>query len=64
MADIIKKEGDEAIMTDPETRRHFVEELADVIMYLGDAMLCYGITEAEFAKEYRDKANYNLTRWD
>ena len=37
--DIIKKQGNAAIMDDPETRRHFVEELGDVMMYLYDVML-------------------------
>ena len=30
--DIIKKQGSEAILRDPEQRRHFVEELGDVMI--------------------------------
>ena len=42
--DIIKKRGDGEIMDNPETRRHFIEEMADVQMYLLDVLLCYGGT--------------------
>ena len=42
--DIIKKRGDGEIMDNPETRRHFIEEMADVHMYLLDVLLCYGGT--------------------
>ena len=37
-ADVIKKQGDDAIMAEEETRRHFVEELCDVAMYFNDIM--------------------------
>ena len=48
-ADVIKKMGDQAIMNDPETRRHFIEEIADVVMYLNDVFLCYGIIAISLA---------------
>ena len=41
VVDIVKKHGDEAAMSDPELRRALVEEMADVLMYYGDIMLCY-----------------------
>lgn len=63
MADIIKKQGDEAIMTDPEAHRHFIEEACDVLMYLNDVMLCYGITPGELTEVYRAKHQRNMTRW-
>ena len=50
-------------MNDPETRRHFIEEIADVVMYLNDVFLCYGITAEEYAEIYRDKFERNMTRW-
>lgn len=63
MADIIKKEGDEAIMHDPETRHHFIEEFCDVMMYLNDLCLCYGITPEEIETIYQEKHARNMKRW-
>ena len=62
-SDIIKKEGDRAIMENAETRRHFVEELADVMMYFNDLMLCYGVTPDELKTEYLKKHERNMNRW-
>lgn len=62
-ADIIKKSGPDAIMTDEQTRKHFVEELADVLMYYNDVMLCYGVSIDELKKIYTAKLERNLTRW-
>ena len=50
-------------MNDPETRRHFIEEIADVVMYLNDVFLCYGITAEEYTEIYRAKFERNMTRW-
>ena len=63
MADIIKKQGDEAILHDAQARAHFVEETCDVLMYLNDVMLCYGITPEELAEAYRKKHEHNMKRW-
>lgn len=63
VADIIKKEGDEAIMNNSEVRKHFVEELCDVMMYFNDVMLCYDITPEELTKEYLAKHDRNMKRW-
>lgn len=63
MADIIKKQGDAAIVNDPEARRHFIEETCDVMMYLNDVMLCYGITPEELEKVYLEKHERNMKRW-
>ena len=63
MADIIKKKGDEAILHDAEARSHFVEETCDVLMYLNDVLLCYGITPEKIAAAYRAKFERNMTRW-
>lgn len=62
-ADIIKKEGDQAIMTDEKTRRDFIEEIADVVMYLNDVLLCYGISAEEYTRIYRAKFERNMQRW-
>lgn len=63
VADIIKKQGDPAIMEDPETRCHFIEEMCDVMMYFNDVLLCYGITPGEVEKVYREKHERNMQRW-
>ena len=63
MADIIKKQGDDAILHDTEARAHFVEETCDVLMYLNDVMLCYGITEQELKDSYVQKFEKNMNRW-
>lgn len=62
-ADIMKKEGVEKIMEDRETRAHFIEEMADAMMYYNDVMLCYGISIEEFREIYRKKHERNMGRW-
>ena len=63
MADIMKKQGDAAIMNAPEVRTHFVEEICDVLMYLNDVMLCYGVTPQELTETYVAKHKRNMSRW-
>lgn len=63
MADIIKKDGDDAIMEDEEIRRHFIEEFCDTMMYLNDLLLCYSITPEDVEKVYLEKHRRNLSRW-
>ena len=63
MADIMKKQGDAAIMNAPEVRTHFVEEICDVLMYLNDVMLCYGVTHQELTETYVAKHKRNMSRW-
>lgn len=60
---IIKKKGDRSIMSAPEVRKDFIEELCDVMMYLNDVCLCYGITPEEIETAYRAKHARNMTRW-
>ncbi len=62
-ADVIKKMGDQAIMNDPKVRHDFIEEMADIVMYLNDVFLCYGITAEEYTEIYRAKFERNMTRW-
>ena len=62
-ADIIKKKGDNKIMNDEETRKYFIEELCDVLMYFNDIMLCYSISPEELEKIYLQKFNKNIDRW-
>lgn len=60
---VIKKKGDERIMHDPAVRHDFIEELCDVMMYLNDVCLCYGVTPEEIEAIYRAKHQRNMTRW-
>ena len=44
-------------------RAHLTEELADVLMYFGDVLLCYGVTPEELKAAYEAKFRKNMTRW-
>ena len=61
--DIVKKNGGTNACTDKELRTDLVEEMADVLMYYNDVMLCYGITADELKKAYVDKFEKNMKRW-
>lgn len=61
--DIIKKNGGEAACTDEKLRADLIEELADVLMYYNDTLLCFGITEEELKTAYRNKFERNMKRW-
>lgn len=61
--DIIKKHGGQHATTDPDVRKALVEEMADVLMYYNDVMLCYGITPEELKQAYQKKFERNMTRW-
>ena len=61
--DIVKKQGEAKIMEDSALRKDFVEELADVLMYYNDIMLCYGITSDELKQIYVQKFERNMKRW-
>ena len=61
--DIIKKHGDEAASQDVHLRTHLVEELADVLMYFNDVLLCYDISADELKQSYVEKFNKNMHRW-
>lgn len=51
VGDVIRKQG----LEEPEVRRHFVEEMCDV-------MNCLGISSDELAEQYRAKHHRNMTR--
>lgn len=61
--DIIKKNGDQKAVEDLDLRQHLVEEMADVLMYYNDVLLCYGISEQELKEAYIAKFEKNMTRW-
>lgn len=60
--DVIKKMKPADITDNQGVRARFVEEMADVLMYFNDVLLCYGITAQEFAQAYRCKMDKNLGR--
>ncbi|MCI8654479.1 MAG: DUF550 domain-containing protein [Clostridia bacterium] len=59
---IIKKKGDNEIMTNQEVRKAFVEELSDVLMYYNETLLRYGITANEISNAYIQKHKRNMKR--
>ena len=61
--DIVKKHGGESACRDEELRRDLIEELADVLMYYNDVLLCYGISAEELKKSYTGKFEKNMRRW-
>ena len=61
--DIIKKNGSENTVSDDTLREQLIEELADVLMYYNDVLLCYGITADELKQSYTNKFRRNMTRW-
>ena len=61
--DLVKKHGGQHAATDPDTRKALVEEMADVLMYYNDIMLCYGITSEELKESYTEKFKKNMKRW-
>ena len=61
--DIVKKHGGDAACTEENLRKQLVEEMADVLMYYNDVMLCYGITSDELKQTYTEKFEKNMKRW-
>ena len=61
--DIIKKNGDTKSVEDKKLREHLVEEMADVLMYYNDVLLCYGISADELKETYTAKFEKNMKRW-
>lgn len=61
--DIVKKNGGRIAAETPEIREKLVEEMADVLMYYNDVMICYGITSDELKNAYENKFKRNMTRW-
>ena len=61
--DIVKKNGGRNSSEDESIRKDLVEEMADVLMYFNDVMLCYGISEDELKVSYISKFERNMKRW-
>ena len=61
--DIIKKQGSAAIMENQTVRAHFVEEMADVLMFYSDILLCFDIPAEDLKRAYTEKFQRNMNRW-
>ena len=61
--DIVKKNGGEKASQNIDLRNHLVEELADVLMYYNDVLLCFGISSEELKQTYISKFKKNMKRW-
>ncbi len=61
--DIIKQNGGTKASADTEIRKDLVEELADVLMYFNDILLCYNISAEELKEAYTTKFEKNMKRW-
>ena len=60
---IVKRKRPEEMMQQENIRHDFVEELADVMMFFNDILLCYDISPEEFEAVYRAKHTRNMNRW-
>lgn len=61
--DIVKKNGGTKASSDEALRKHLIEEMADVLMFYNDALLCYGISSDELKETYKAKFETNMNRW-
>lgn len=59
---IIKKKGEQEIMENAHVREELVTEAADVMMYFGDFLLRFGISEEEISEAYVRKHAKNMKR--
>lgn len=61
--DIVKKHGGLEASQNEDLRKELIEELADVLMYYNDILLCYDISSEELKSTYVDKFKRNMERW-
>jgi len=61
--DNVKKNGGANAFGDVELRKQLIEEMADVLMYYNDVMLCYDISVDELKQAYIEKFERNMKRW-
>lgn len=62
VTDIYKKKGVDKIQSDSAIRKHFIEEMVDVIFYYFNMLMCAGITPEEFEKEFFEKHQEVMNR--
>ncbi|MEG2544578.1 MAG: MazG nucleotide pyrophosphohydrolase domain-containing protein [Longicatena sp.] len=63
VVDIVKKHGGLNAIHQENLRKELIEELADVLMYYNDVLLCYGISSEELKSAYIEKFESNMKRW-
>lgn len=63
VVDIVKKHGGLKASHDEDLRKELIEELADVLMYYNDILLCYDISSEELKSAYTEKFEKNMKRW-
>ena len=61
--DIVKKHSGLKASQDKNLRKDLIEELADVLMYYNDVLLCYRISADELKEAYTAKFEKNMKRW-
>ena len=61
--DIVKKHGGEKVCSDENLWKDLIEELADVLMYYNDVLLCYGVSAEDLKQAYTEKFEKNMKRW-
>lgn len=61
--DIVKKQGDRNACQNEAVRKELIEELADVLMYYNDVLLCYDISSEDLKSAYIEKFKKNMKRW-
>lgn len=59
---IIKKKGHDEIVNNLDVRNHFIEEMADVLMYYSQILLRFGISAEELAETTFAKHQKNINR--
>lgn len=59
---ILKKKGCDAVLSDPDVRSIFLEEMADVLMYYNDILLRFHVTPEEISEAYLRKHDRNIGR--
>jgi NTP pyrophosphatase (non-canonical NTP hydrolase) len=61
--DLVKKHSCIKVCAEVALKKELVEEMADVLMYYNDVLLCYGISSYELKAAYSEKFERNMTRW-
>ena len=59
---ILKKKGCDAVVSDPEVRSAFLEEMSDILMYYSDILLRFHVTAEELSTAYLRKHTKNMGR--
>lgn len=62
VVEVIKKEGQEAVVRNRKVRHKMIEEIVDCFAYLVEVMNRFKISGGEFSQEYHKKMRYNLRR--